>query len=33
MLEECVKEGEEKKYEPIVVGEYFKMRSALAYES
>ncbi|KAF7892864.1 uncharacterized protein EAF02_000402 [Botrytis sinoallii] len=33
VLEECVNEGERKKYEPIVVGDYFKMRSALAYQS
>lgn len=33
VLDECVKEGEEKKYGPIVVGEYFKMRSMLAYET
>ncbi|KAF5878427.1 putative thymine dioxygenase protein [Botrytis fragariae] len=32
VLEECAQEGEKRKYEAIVVGEYFKMRSALAYQ-
>ncbi|RAL63495.1 hypothetical protein DID88_003915 [Monilinia fructigena] len=33
VLEECVKDGEEVKYEPIVAGDYFRMRGALQYQS
>ncbi|KAB8302355.1 hypothetical protein EYC80_005784 [Monilinia laxa] len=33
VLEECVKEGEEVKYEPIVAGDYFRVRGALQYQS
>lgn len=33
VLGDCVKEGEEKKYEPITAGDYYKMRNALAYKS
>ncbi|ESZ99278.1 hypothetical protein SBOR_0319 [Sclerotinia borealis F-4128] len=33
VLGECVKDGEKAKYEPILAGEYFRMRGALQYQS
>ncbi|QSZ30121.1 hypothetical protein DSL72_004641 [Monilinia vaccinii-corymbosi] len=32
VLGECVKDGEKVKYEPILAGEYFRMRGALQYQ-